>query len=231
MHKKGKTQQTAKESSQADTEGKDTKFHNEFPRTIDPSDSEDLTRFEKACTKLYTELKKDCDSWNYPCYHACCNSFSKKKVASADTFHSQSTSLGTWLEYHKIKDPVKFCSVMLDLVQERKDKWFTLPGLNLSHGCDYPREEEEAKIERATEMLKKRAAKAEAALDTANQRIAALEQQLEAEKKARKADEVAYGLCMIKLKNQLRLLPGAESVFMSMPKFDRSSPASKRKST
>jgi hypothetical protein len=233
MNTKGKKQQTVKAGSQADSE--DSEFKNEFPRTFNPSDSKDLARFETACTKLYKELKKDCDSWNYPSYHACCNSFSKKRVASADIFHSESKSLGTWLEYHKIKDPADFPKAMLDLVKERKDKWFTLPGLNLSHGCDYPREEDEAKTERATEMLKKRAAKTEAALDTANRRIAELEQLLEAEKKARKQDELAYGLCLIKLKNQGRLLPGPEPhskpmpMFLPMPKFDRSSPVQNRK--
>jgi hypothetical protein len=205
-----------------------SKFQNVFPRTINPTHPADIKLFEKTCAKLYEELvEKDCKSWNYPSYHACCNTFSKKREAKADIFHtaSETCSLGTWLKYHKVEDQAKFCEVLLQLVRERKDEWFTLPGLNLSHNCDYPKQDNQTKIERATEMLQKRASHAEAELENANQRIAKLEQRLEAERKGREQDQMKFDLILVRLKKEGRLLQGPEPNFKPLPKF---SPDQKR---
>ena len=78
------------------------KFTNQLPRTFLPTHPPDLARFQETCEQLWQMLVlQDCKDSNYPFYHSCCNSFSRKRYAQGDHFHppEQTHKMKIWLKF------------------------------------------------------------------------------------------------------------------------------------
>lgn len=174
----------------------------DLSRVFDPNNPKDLAAFHAACNKLYHDLVLgDCQSCNYPWYHACCNTFSKTKYGKTDHYHptSQTFRLGTWLKDHKIDSAERLGQHLLKTLKQRPDKWFTIPGLNLPHHCDYPVQDAQDNLTLSTASLEKRLSKTQAELYEARAEIERLKKELQAEAKLRHTSEKAFGFYINKL--------------------------------
>ena len=191
----------------------DTEHHahqTKFPRTFDPKSEAGIQRFREVCKELWVLLyDKGCKQSNYPFYHSCCNTFSRKTYAKGQHHHPEQTThkMSTWLAYHKITDSEEFTTFLLEQTKQRNDGFFTVPGLNLPHNCDYPLEKFEERVQKRTEALEKRKKLAEDELTKANELANKFKKLYEKEQKQREEDKLVYDMMILRLKQQGRLLP------------------------
>ena len=205
------TLQTTKAAQAQDTlHPEPSKHNNQLPRTFSPSNPADLLRFEQTCRDLWEILfTKGCQESNYPYYHLSSNTFSKKKYAKSCHYHlpDQTHKMSTWLKFHKIGDAKQMADFLLDQVKQREDGWFTVPGLNLPHNCDYPVHKTQETIQEKTLALEKRKATFETELAKVRAETESLKRQLANERQLRSDDKMKFDLILIRLKDEGRLLP------------------------
>ena len=175
-----------------------------IPRNINLNTQAGQDRFRTVCEELWTVLySQDCAARNYPYYHSCCSTFSKKKYAAGDHKHpGESTHRFTdWIKQNGIKDTVTFHQFLLEQTEKKPAHLQMVPGLNLPHEHDALVTNTLKDNQDRLSELEKRNQQLQAALDASNQELKAsleenrkLKEQLQQEVKARKDAEFSLHL-------------------------------------